>query len=153
MKFKERKKQSKKERRATKKAKREAKKAEKAREQERLQKEADQCKANEEESLMPVERLYKYDPALQKAANKLRKDPVALERSEAAILQYRKGNKSPGKGVKKTQGVKDVFHISLKNRARIYFRERNGIFQIVGFSAKDDQKRVVAVLREIYGKE
>ena len=101
---------------------------------------------------MPIERLYKYDPTLQKAANKLRKDPVALEKSETAIQQYRKGNKSPGKGVKKTRGVKGVFHISLDNRACIYFRERNGVFQILGFSGKDDQNQIIGILGKIYGK-
>ena len=40
------------------------KKAEKARKQERLQKEADERTNNQEQTLMPIERLYKYDPAL-----------------------------------------------------------------------------------------
>ena len=90
------------------------------------------------ESLKLIERVYWDSPALQRYVNKLRSDPVSLERSEAAILQYRKGNKNRGKSIKKTKGLRDIYHISLRNKARVYFRNNNSVFQVVDLSGKDD---------------
>ena len=144
--FKEKQKQTKKERRAERKAK-------KAKKQERLQEEADKREAEQpEEKLMPINRVYMETPALQRAANKLRADSDSLRSTEEAIKQYRKGNTSVGKGIKPTKTVKGVSHIPIGDKGRIYFRVKDGVMEIVGFSGKDDQKLVIRILRQIYGK-
>ena len=90
----------------------------------------------------------KQHPALAKQASKL--EGAQQASADGLVAQLLGGNMNPGTGSKHLFG--GVHEARARNGARVYFRTKPGEVEIVGKSTKDNQDRVIDLLRGIFGK-
>jgi hypothetical protein len=67
------------------------------------------------------------------------------------VRQYLNGA-NPGSGTRHIAG--DIFEMrndSVNNVVRVYFRVKDGVIQILGYSTKDNQDRIIKMLVDYYG--
>ena len=96
-----------------------------------------------------VQSLVKQNNSLLKLARKTFEGNTLLrDEANALIKQMLKGNPSPGIGNK--QIFKGVFEARSENGARIYFRTSANGFDILGYSNKETQTKVINILKKIY---
>ena len=93
--------------------------------------------------------LISEDPALAKQAKKACKNQKIRRDLKAMREQIELGNENPGTGTKTLfKGIKEA---RSKSGARLYFRKRNGVIEILAKSSKTNQKDVIKILRKKYG--
>lgn len=90
------------------------------------------------------------DRRLIKEANKLKGSSLEDEANEL-IRRFLQGNPNPGRWTRRLRGFTDVYELRGYEGARVYFREYNGIIEILGKSTKHNQNRVIGILQELYG--
>ena len=64
------------------------------------------------------------------------------------VEQLSLGNRNPGIGTEPV--FKNVYELRGENRARVYYREVDGTIEILGKSIKDNQQKVIDILRDMY---
>ena len=88
-------------------------------------------------------------PALIREAERMGKDQAAQREVNNLIEQLALGNKNPGIGTERVEGLKNVSEARGRNEGRVYFREKNGNIEILAKSNKDNQKKVIAILKKM----
>jgi len=78
-----------------------------------------------------------------------RNDQDAQRSMNNLVEQLAMGNKNPGIGTEHL--FNDVFELRGKNRARVYYREVGGKIEILGKSVKNNQQKVIDILKNMYG--
>jgi hypothetical protein len=112
---------------------------------------AEQCEFDENVKDAKIEIVYriKENPALVREAQRAGRDLDAQRSLNNLIEQLSLGNRNPGIG---TENVfKDVYELRGKNRARVYYREVDGKIEILGKSVKNNQQKVIDILKKMYG--
>ena len=111
---------------------------------------AEQCKFDENSQVKKIEIVYriKENPALVREAERAGRDQDAQRSLNNLVEQLSLGNRNPGIG---TENVfKDVSELRGKNRARVYYREVDGKIEILGKSVKNNQQKVINILKKMY---
>jgi hypothetical protein len=110
----------------------------------------DQCELDENVKDAKIEIVYriKENPALVREAERAGRDQDAQRSLNNLVEQLSLGNRNPGIG---TENVfKDVYELRGKNRARVYYREVDGKIEILGKSVKNNQQKVINILKKMY---
>jgi hypothetical protein len=111
---------------------------------------AEQCELDENVKDAKIEIVYriKENPALVREAERAGRDQDAQRSLNNLVEQLSLGNRNPGIG---TENVfKDVYELRGKNRARVYYREVDGKIEILGKSVKNNQQKVINILKKMY---
>jgi hypothetical protein len=59
------------------------------------------------------------------------------------------GNVHTGIGTKSVTGLNDVTEVRGKREGRVYYRRKNGKIEVLAKSTKDNQKKVIAILKNM----
>ena len=111
---------------------------------------AEQCELDENVKDAKVEIVYriKENPALVRKAERAGRAQDAQRSINNLVEQLSLGNRNPGIG---TENVfKDVYELRGKNRARVYYRKVDGKIEILGKSVKNNQQKVINILKKMY---
>jgi RHS repeat-associated protein len=96
-----------------------------------------------------IKSLVKQDKRLLKLAKETFKGAEFLSKEANALIeQMFKGNWSPGIGT--TEVFKGVMEARSRNGARVYFRQTETGAEILGYSNKNNQQKVIDVLKNLY---
>ena len=87
---------------------------------------------------------------LAKEAEKMGKDPKVQKEADELIEQYKNGNTNPGLGSKHLQG--DIYYLRGRNGARVFYRMKDGVMEILGKASKSNEQTVIDLVIEIFGK-
>jgi len=87
---------------------------------------------------------------LAKEAEKMGKDPKVQKEADELIEQYKNGNTNPGLGSKHLQG--DIYYLRGRNGARVFYRMKDGVMEILGKASKSNEQTVIDLVIEILGK-
>ncbi len=79
--------------------------------------------------------------SLIKAAEQAGSDQAVQREIDNLIQQYLSGNENPGMGTKHL--VDDIFYLRGSNGARVFFRDANGVFEILGKASKANENQVI----------
>ncbi|MEU8702627.1 Hint domain-containing protein [Streptomyces sp. NPDC048680] len=91
------------------------------------------------------------DPALVKAAQQAGKNQDVQRDLDNLFEQLSRGNMNPGRGSKALTGT-DVTYARGRNGGRLFFRNVDGGIQVVGKADKGNESKVIARLKQLYGK-
>ena len=114
---------------------------------------AEQCELDENVKDVKVEIVYriKENPGLTREAQRAGRDQDAQRSLNNLVEQLSLGNRNPGIGNRRVKGLKDVYELRGKNRARVYYREVDGKIEILSKSVKSNQQKVINILKKMYG--
>jgi hypothetical protein len=90
------------------------------------------------------------DRRLIKAAEQVSKDKKLLGEANTLVERFLAGNTNPG--IDNNYLFDGISELRSRNGARVYFRMVNGKVDVLAISNKDNQKKVISALRDIYGK-
>ena len=112
---------------------------------------AEQCELDENVKDVKVEIVYriKENPGLIREAQRAGRDQDAQRSLNNLVEQLSLGNRNPGIGNRRVKGLKDVYELRGKNRARVYYREVDGKIEILGKSVKNNQQKVINILKKM----
>ena len=112
---------------------------------------AEQCELDENVTDGKIEIVYriKENPALIREAERMGKDQAAQKDVNNLIEQLSLGNDNPVIGNRRVQGLKNVSEARGRNEGRVYFREKDGKIEILAKSNKDNQTRVIDILKKM----
>ena len=96
-----------------------------------------------------VDLLYERNEVLRREAEKARSDKQADKDIDHLIEQLSLGNLDAGIGSKTIKSLKNTRESRGRNRGRVYFRKRNGKIEVLGISNKNNQKKVIKLLRDL----
>ncbi|WP_234477756.1 polymorphic toxin-type HINT domain-containing protein [Streptomyces sp. MBT65] len=91
------------------------------------------------------------DSLLTKSAQQAGKNQDVQRDLDHLFEQLSHGNMNPGKGSKALTGT-DVTYARGQNGGRLFFRNVDGAIQIVGKADKGNESKVIARLKQLYGK-
>ncbi|MEW2392844.1 pre-toxin TG domain-containing protein [Streptomyces venezuelae] len=91
------------------------------------------------------------DAQLSKAAQQAGKNQAVQRDLDGLFEQLSRGNMNPGLGSKALAGT-DVTYARGRNGGRLFFRNVEGGIEIVGKSDKGNESKVIARLKQLYGK-
>lgn len=100
------------------------------------------------EGTRKVESLIKNDPGLVKAAEEMAKNQAVQKEANNLINQFLNGNSNPGLGSKNL--FKDISYLRGRNGARVFYRIKNGVMEILGKSSKANEQKVINILKNLY---
>jgi hypothetical protein len=111
---------------------------------------AEQSELDENVKDAKIEIVYriKENPALVREAEQAGRDLPAQRSLNNLVEQLSLGNRKPGIGT--TRVFKNVYELRGKNRAPVYYREVNGKIEILAKSVKNNQQKVINILKKIY---
>ena len=78
------------------------------------------------------------------------KDATWQRESDERIQKFLSGNTNPGIGSKFL--FNGIYELRSKNGARVYYRMNKGSMEVLAKSNKDNQDKVIKVLKSLYGK-
>ena len=112
---------------------------------------AEQCELDENVKNGKIEIVYriKENPALVRESERMGKDQAAQKDVNNLIEQLSLRNDNPGIGNRRVKGFKNVSEARGRNGGRVYFREKNGKIEILAKSNKDNQNKVIDILRKM----
>ena len=100
---------------------------------------------------LKVTSMVKSTPSLLKLARQTFKGKPALRAEVNKLIgEMRKGNLQTGRGVKPVFG--NIHELRGYGQGRVYFRNVEGGFEILGYSHKANQTQVINALKKAYGK-
>lgn len=88
------------------------------------------------------------DPGLVKAAEEMGKNQAVQAEANKLIAEFLKGNTNPGIGSKNL--FKGISYLRGKNGARIFYRIKDGVMEILGKSSKANEQKVINILKRLY---
>ncbi|WAL95985.1 pre-toxin TG domain-containing protein [Streptomyces sp. Je 1-369] len=91
------------------------------------------------------------DSQLSKAAQQAGKNQAVQRDLDGLFEQLSRGNMNPGLGSKALAGT-DITYARGRNGGRLFFRNVEGGIEIVGKSDKGNESKVIARLKQLYGK-
>ncbi|MEU6820591.1 pre-toxin TG domain-containing protein [Streptomyces atriruber] len=91
------------------------------------------------------------DAQLSKAAQQAGKNQTVQRDLDGLFEQLSRGNMNPGLGSKALAGT-DITYARGRNGGRLFFRNVEGGIEIVGKSDKGNESKVIARLKQLYGK-
>ena len=91
----------------------------------------------------------KENPALVREAEKMGKDQRVQREVNDLIERLASENDNPGMGNKRIKGLRNVSEVRGKNGGRVYFRRTDGKIEILGKSNKDNQDKVLGILKKM----
>ncbi|MFF1378519.1 polymorphic toxin-type HINT domain-containing protein [Streptomyces sp. NPDC058308] len=91
------------------------------------------------------------DAQLSKAAQQAGKNQAVQRDLDGLFEQLSRGNMNPGLGSKALAGT-DITYARGRNGGRLFFRNVDGGIEIVGKSDKGNEPKVIARLKQLYGK-
>jgi hypothetical protein len=91
------------------------------------------------------------DPLLVKAAEQAGRNQTVQREMDNLFAQLSKGNMNPGIGTKALAGT-EVSYARGANGARLFFRNVNGVIEVVGKADKGNESRVIGRLTQLYGQ-
>lgn len=112
---------------------------------------AEQCELDENVTDGKIEIVYriKENPALIREAERMGKDQAAQKDVNNLIEQLSLGNDNPGIGNRRVKGLKNVSEARGRNEGRVYYREKDGKIEILAKSNKDNQNKVLGILKKM----
>lgn len=110
---------------------------------------SEQCELDENKPVIELVYRIKKNPALVREAQRMGKDQAAQKDVNNLIEKLSLGNKNPGIGNRRVQGLKNVSEARGRNEGRVYFRKKDGKIEILGKSTKDNQEKVIAILEKM----
>ena len=90
------------------------------------------------------------DKILDLARNTFKGNDRLRKEANSLIEQLAQGNMNPGIGTKALKGVKGISEARSRGGARVYFRSADDGIEIVGYSNKNNQQKVIDRLKEVY---
>ncbi len=103
------------------------------------------------EGVKAVKSLAKADNKILKFSRETFESSTTLKNSANGLIeQLSKGNLNPGIGTKKVFG--EVLEARSREGARVYFRQTNEVIEILGYSNKSNQQKVINRLRTLYNE-
>jgi hypothetical protein len=97
---------------------------------------------------LKVSSLIKVDAGLIKQAEKMGKNIAVQLDSNKLIQEFLNGNTNPGIGSKNL--FKDVNYLRGRNGARVFYRVKDGVMEILGKSSKANEQNVINILKKLY---
>jgi len=98
-----------------------------------------------------IRSLVKTDSKLLSYAKSSFKGNSSLRKEANGLLeQLSKGNFNPGIGTKSIKGSAGILEARSRGGARVYFRHVNDRVDILGYSNKGNQQKVINRLKEVY---
>ncbi|MEU6993259.1 pre-toxin TG domain-containing protein [Streptomyces sp. NPDC046465] len=91
------------------------------------------------------------DSQLSKAAQQAGKNQAVQRDLDGLFEQLSRGNMNPGLGSKALAGT-DITYARGRNGGRLFFRNVDGGIEIVGKADKGNEPKVIARLKQLYGK-
>lgn len=113
-----------------------------------VQKQKTKAKTRQQQGIKLTSTM-KQHPNLARHASKLEGEQQTA--ADGLVRQLKAGNPNPGTGSKHLFG--GVHEARSRNGARIYFRSKPGEVEIVGKSTKDNQDKVIEILRSLFDKQ
>jgi putative component of toxin-antitoxin plasmid stabilization module len=89
-----------------------------------------------------IGRMISQDSRIVKLAREtFKSNKVLVKEAENLIMNLEKGNMNPGIGTKNV--ARDIFEARSRNGARVYFRNSGESVDILGYSDKSNQQKVI----------
>ena len=92
--------------------------------------------------------LIKESNALVKAAEKAGSNEAVQREINSLIKQFLSGNSNPGLGTKNL--INDIYYLRGREGARVFYRIKDGVFEILGKASKDNEQQVIDTIKKIY---
>jgi hypothetical protein len=111
----------------------------------------DQCESEQDVNIIKTQIIYKISdsPGLVREARTMGRDQGAQKDVNHLIEQLSRGNLNPGIGNRRIKGLKNVSEARGRNQGRVYFREIDGKIEILAKSNKDNQGKVLAIMKRL----
>jgi RHS repeat-associated protein len=94
--------------------------------------------------------LIKESNTLVKAAQKAGSNEAVQKEINSLVKQFLSGNANPGIGSKHL--INDIFYLRGREGGRIFYRLKDGVFEILGKSSKDNEQQVIDTVTKIFGQ-
>ena len=103
---------------------------------------------------LPIKSLVKSDwKLLSFAKNTFRGNSKLSKEANGLIEQLANGNMNPGIGTKNIRGVSGISEARSRGGARVYFRNTDEGVDILGYSNKSNQQKVINRIKDVYGNK
>jgi RHS repeat-associated protein len=97
-----------------------------------------------------VTSLIKESNALVKAAEKAGSNEAVQREINSLVRQLLSGNENHGIGTKNL--VKDICYLRGMEGARVFYRVKDGVIEILGKASEDSEQQVIDTITKLYGK-